>query len=173
MLLVALFSLKMRLRDGLGAHVSSSELSIATILAISGPFRSFLNEKCQYFLHYTVSKPSISFEMVVKNEDFVILTLTSLFNLLSWRLGSQKRSIRTLWAAFWSLLGLLGCVSWTSWELPWEFLGPSWAAKRPRCLQELPKPPQDLPKTLASVLGFPRKIEKLKKLKIFKKNWKN
>ena len=44
-------------------------------------------------------------------------------------------------------MGLLGGISGSSWELPWEFLGASWAAKRPRCPQETPRPPQDLPKT--------------------------
>ena len=104
------------------------------------------------FLHYTFLKPSISLERVVKNEDFVILILTSLFILFSWLWGPQKRSLRTLLAAFWNLLGLLGGVSGSSWELPWEFLGPSWAAKRPRCPQEPPKPPQDLPKTAPRAL---------------------
>ena len=45
MSLVGFFSLKMELRDGLGAHVSSSELSLDAILAISSSFRSFSNEK--------------------------------------------------------------------------------------------------------------------------------
>ena len=137
----------MGLREGLAAYVCSSELYLDVMFAISSHVAPSFIHKLPNFNDFNPSEPSISLEMVVKNEDFIILILTSLSTLFSWLRGPQKRSLRTLLATFCTLLGLLGNVSRSSWELPKEFLEPSWAAKRPRCPPEPPKPPQDLPKT--------------------------
>ena len=95
----------------------------------------------------TFSKPSISLEKVVKNEDFVILTLTSLFTLFSWLWGPQKRSLRTLLeplgASWWCLGELLGAPL----GILGAFLGGK-ASKMPsRTPKTSPRPPQDLPQS--------------------------
>ena len=98
----------------------------------------------------TFSKPSISFENVFKNQDFVILTLTVFdvsFNLIFMASGA---SMTVSSDPFGGLLVTLG-ASWGYLRkvlgAPLGILGVSWAAKRPRCLQEPPRPPRDLSKT--------------------------
>ena len=71
------------------------------------------------------SKSLIFIEKVVIFEVFQLF-IFNVFWVLFWEpLGPSWGSLGTLLAAFWGLLGLLGGISGSSWELPWEFLGAS------------------------------------------------
>ena len=62
------------------------------------------------------------------------------------------------WNPFGALLGVLEplwAILGFSWDLLWEFLKASWAAKPPRCPQDDPKRPKRLPKAIQEIPQAP------------------
>ena len=146
MSLVRLLGPQVAFRDGLGAYFWSSKFDLDFFTAILLYFLGF--HDC-FGLDFGGGRPKKSLIFIVRVvifEVFLNFNLNVVFGLFGGLLGPFRDSLGTLFAPFWGVLGPPGAILRSSWGLLLEFLKASWAAKRPRCLQDSPRSLQKSPK---------------------------
>ena len=147
---MAFWGLQVAFQDRLGAYFWSSKFALDFFTAILLYFLGFYDGFGLDFGGGATPKNIDFHEKIVIFEVFLNFNLNVVFGLFGWPLGPFEGSLGTLFAPFWGVLGPPGAILRSSWGLLLEFLRASWAAKRPRCLQDGPrslqKPPKRSPK---------------------------